>query len=80
VVLRSVGDDKTLFLNLSNIVFFGWFVSLSIISIGDDTNSWFVANDVCCNGETDSWSNEVRVVDDGRLRSRFNAINGRAKS
>jgi hypothetical protein len=40
VVLRSVGDDdKTLFLNLSNIVFFGWFVSISIISIGDDTNS-----------------------------------------
>ncbi len=77
-----VDDDKTLFLILSNIVFFGWFVSISIISIGDDddTNSWCVANDVCCDGETDSWSNEVRVVDDGRLRSRFNAINGRAKS
>jgi len=80
--VRRLVDGEKVFLTLSNIVLNEPLFSISIISSGVDANidSWCIINDVFSNGKTDSWSGEVRVVDDDRLRSRFNASNGRAKS
>jgi hypothetical protein len=75
--VRLFVDGENVFLTLSNIALNESFVSISITSsdVDADTDSSCVRND----GEIDSWSDGVWVVDDGRLRSRFNASNGRAK-